>query len=114
METRMMKSKPSIQICVEHWIEILTMYIIVSIHVRFRGRNKIKGGGICNPVNTLYSRIMYNYAQFNKMRIFPRFWNCIKLILCTFLIVKHDFWLNGISFPHSDRAGAFRMQKLGK
>ena len=37
VETRMMKSKPSIQICVEHWIEILTRYIIVSIHIRFRG-----------------------------------------------------------------------------
>ena len=49
VETRMMKSEPSIQICVEHWIEILTLYIIVSIHVRFRGRNQIKGGGICNP-----------------------------------------------------------------
>ena len=46
---RMMKSKPSIQICVEHWIEILILYIIVSIHVRFRGRDQIKGEGICNP-----------------------------------------------------------------
>ena len=49
VETRMMKSEPNIQICVEHWIEILILYIIVSIHVRFRGRNQIKGEGICNP-----------------------------------------------------------------
>ena len=68
----------------------------------------------CNPVNTLYSRIMYNYAQFNKMKIFPRFWYIIKLILCILKMVKHDFWLNGTSFPYSDRAGAFRTQKLGK
>ena len=77
---------------------------------KFKANNKYK----CNPVNTLYSRIMYNYAQFNKIKIFPQFWNCIKLILCTFLIVKHDFWLNGTSFPYSDCAGAFKTQKLGK
>ena len=33
METRMMKSEPSIHIGVEHLIEILTLYIIVSIHL---------------------------------------------------------------------------------
>ena len=49
VETRMMKSEPSIQICVEHWIEILTLYIIVSIHVWFGGRNQIKGEEIYKP-----------------------------------------------------------------
>ena len=34
--------------------------------------------------------------------------------MCTFLIIKHDFWLKGTSLPHSDSVGAFRMWKLGK
>ena len=28
------------------------------------------------------------------------------------LMVKHDFWLNGMSFPQSNDAGAFGTRKL--
>ena len=44
-----------------------------SVCKRFRGRNQIKGGRICNPAKTLYSKIMYKYAQFNEMKTFPYF-----------------------------------------
>ena len=29
------------------------------------------GEKMCNPVKTLYSKILYKYAQFNEMKIFP-------------------------------------------
>ena len=85
-----------------------------SVCKRFRGRNQIKGGRICNPAKTLYSKIMYKYAQINEMRTFSYLKDSNKGKLCTILTVKHDFWLNGTSFPHSDRAGALRTRKIGK
>ena len=38
----------------------------------------------CNPVNTLYSEIIYNYAQLNREGIFPRSWDTFNIILCMF------------------------------
>ena len=46
-------------------------YIVISKHISKPTYESRETGDICNPVNTLYSRIIYNYAQFNKMRIFP-------------------------------------------
>ena len=36
----------------------------------FEDEIKLRGGGICNPANTMYSKIMYDYAQLNEMKNF--------------------------------------------
>ena len=68
----------------------------------------------CNPANTLYNKIMYNYAQFNEIKNFPKSRDYDQVELCIFLITNYDLWLNGTLFPYSDGAGTFKMQKIGK
>ena len=38
----------------------------------------------CNPAKTLYSKIMYRYTQFNKMKVFSYFRIIIRLIVHIF------------------------------
>ena len=37
----------------------------------FEDEIKLRGKGFVTPQNTPYSKIMYDYAQYNKMETFP-------------------------------------------
>ena len=52
---------------------MLILYLLRVSMYDFEDEIKLKGGRICNPVKTLYSKIMYKYAQFNEMKTFPHF-----------------------------------------
>ena len=45
--------------------DLCVAYTVILIYVCILFVN-----GLCNPAKTLYSKIMYKYAQFNEMRTF--------------------------------------------